>query len=123
MIRIIEKKALQGTARHVVNDHYESFRFLMKEDGAAVTVTDIVLKPGLAADYGYDGHEEVAYCISGEAILTDLATGRATRILPGSMWTSSRGDRFRFEPLEETRLICVFSPPFGGGETGFAGDQ
>lgn len=123
MIKVIDKSGLAGSPRHVVNQHYESFRFLMREDGSDVTVTDIVLKTGVSADYGYDAHSEVAYCISGEAMLTDLSTGKTHRITAGTLWTSAKGDRFRFMPLSDTRLICVFSPPFAGGETGFAGDQ
>jgi L-ectoine synthase len=122
-LRIIRKSDLVGTARHVRNEHYETFRFLLEADRADVTVTDIVLAPGIEATYGYDQHIEIAYCLEGAAQLSDEATGAKHEILPGTMWVASRGSRFRFRATTATRLICVFSPAFTGHETGFAGDQ
>jgi L-ectoine synthase len=122
-IRTIRKSELAGTARHVRNDTYETTRFLMQRDGLGVTITDILLAPGIAADYGYDGHVEMAYCIEGRARLSDHETGKVHEILPGTMWVAERGDRFSFVADVPTRLICVFTPPFEGGESGFAGDQ
>ena len=122
-VRVIRKADLAGTPRHVRNRAYETFRFLLASDGLGVTVTDIVLKPGVEAVYGYDNHVEIAYCIEGRAGIADLATGAEAEIVPGCLWIAGRGDRFRFLAAEPTRLVCVFSPPFEGGETGFAGDQ
>jgi L-ectoine synthase len=123
MVRIVSKRELRGTDRHVRGDAYETFRFLLAGDGVGVTVTDIVLRPGVEATYGYDTHVEIAYCIEGQAELTDLATGLPAAIVPGTMWIAQPGERFRFLAAEPTRLICVFLPPFAGHETGFAGDQ
>ncbi len=122
-VRFIAKQDLQGTGRHVRHDAYETFRFLLAADGLGVTVTDIVLEPGIEATYGYDNHVEIAYCIEGTGELTDLATNRPTAIRPGTMWIAERGDRFLFRAEEPIRLVCVFVPPFEGHETGFAGDQ
>ena len=122
-IRIIRKEQLAGTARHVRNETYETYRFLLDSDRADVTVTDIVLAPGIEATYGYDQHIEIAYCIKGHAELVDLSDGQAHAITPGTLWLARPGDRFSFRASVPTRLICVFSPPFAGHETGFAGDQ
>jgi L-ectoine synthase len=122
-VRVVRKRDLAGTSRHLRNDAYETHRFLLASDGVGVTVTDIVLNPGIEAVYGYDNHVEVAYCIEGRARIVDLGTGQEWTIEPGSLWVAERGDRFRFEAAEPTRLVCVFAPPFEGGETGFAGDQ
>jgi L-ectoine synthase len=122
-LRFISKSELAGTARHIRNDTYETHRFLLAQDGLGVTVTDITLSPGLEEVYGYDNHIEIAYCIEGEAVIRDNAGGTERRILPGMMWVAEKGDRFSFLASVPTRLICVFTPPFEGGETGFAGDQ
>ena len=122
-VRIVRKADLAGTPRHVRTDAYETFRFLLASDGLGITVTDIVLKPGVEAVYGYDNHVEIAYCIEGRARIADLRGGAEAEIGPGCLWVAERGDRFRFLADEPTRLVCVFSPPFVGGETGFAGDQ
>ena len=122
-IELIRKSDVAGSARHVRNDVYETFRFLLKADGLGLTITDIILAPGIEADYGYDQHIEIAYCIEGDARLLDHETGETTRITPGTLWVAREGQRFRFVASAPTRLICVFTPAFEGGETGFAGDQ
>lgn len=121
-VKIIRKSDIIGTSRHVRTHAYETHRFLLRSDGAGVTVTDIVLSPGIEETYGYDENIEVAYCIEGHAKLTDLATNVTTQISPGALWVANKGDRFRFVASVPTRLICVFTPPFDGGETGFAAD-
>ena len=122
-LRLITKASLDGTDRHVRNDTYETYRFLLAEDGLGLTVTDIVLKPDIEAVYGYENHIEIAYCIEGEALIRDEKGSEEVRISPGTMWVAQRGDRFTFVATQPTRLVCVFTPPFKGRETGFAGDQ
>jgi quercetin dioxygenase-like cupin family protein len=56
-------------------------------------------------------------------MLTDDAAGMTHRIRPGALWVAPKGARFRFRAETPRRLICVFSPPFTGRETEFAGDQ
>jgi L-ectoine synthase len=121
-VRIIKKQDLVGTPRNVKAATYETFRFLLDSDGAGVTVTDIVLKPGIEAEYGYDHHIEIAYCIEGRAELK--VEGREPFVIePGTMWVAEKGARFWFIASEPTRLICVFNPAFAGHETGYAGEQ
>ena len=122
-IRMVRKHMLDGTSRHVRNPVYETHRFLLAEDDLGVTVTDILLRPGTERVYGYDNHVEIAYCIEGEATIRDLGGGEATVVSPGTIWIADKGDRFSFVARVPTRLICVFTPPFEGGGTGFAGDQ
>jgi len=38
-------------------------------------------------------------------------------------WIAEKGDCFTVEASLPTRLICVFTRPFEGSETGFAGGQ
>lgn len=122
-MRFIQRHSLDGTARHVRSSAYETRRFLLAEDGLDVTVTDILLQPGVPVDYGYDHHVEIAYCIDGDATIREHGTDQEQRVGPGTMWIAERGDRFSFVAHAPTRLICVFTPPFAGHETGFAGDQ
>jgi L-ectoine synthase len=119
-VKVVRKSELVGTTRHVRTHAYETHRFLLDTDRAGVTLTDIVLSPGIEETYGYQDHIEVAYCLEGHAWLTDIATGTKSEISPGTLWVASKGDTFRFVASVATRLICVFTPPFSGGETGFA---
>jgi L-ectoine synthase len=122
-VRTITKDELLGTSRHVKNDVYDTVRFLLEADGLGVTVTDNTLAPGREEIYGYDHHVEIAYCLEGDAELEEIGTGRVLKIMPGTMWVAEKGSRFRFLAHAPTRVICVFTPPFSGQETGFAGDQ
>jgi L-ectoine synthase len=122
-IKIIRKSDIANTPRHIKNDIYETSRFLLAQDNTGVTVTDIMLAPNLEADYGYDAHIEIAYCIEGKAMLTDLQNMETYTIEPGTMWVAPKKSRFRFKADLPTRLICIFNPAFIGAETGFAKDQ
>ncbi len=116
-----ERSDLVGTDRDVTHDNYRTIRFLLAGDGAPVSLTDITLHPDREDVYGYDDRTEIAYCISGAARVVDLRTGHEREIGPGSLWVAPPGSRFRFLAREETRLVCVFSPPLDGHETGLAG--
>jgi L-ectoine synthase len=121
-IVIKRKEELLGTTRHVQNHAYETVRFLLEPDGAGVTVTDILIKPGIEEVYGYKEHIEVAYCLEGHATLTDLSDGSRHEITAGTLWAATKHEQFRFIAHRPTRLICVFTPPFTGAETGFSQD-
>ena len=120
-MQILRKEALPDS-RRIRTAAYETHRFLLASDAAGATVTDIILRPGREETYGYDAHVEIAYCLEGAATLTD-ASGVAHAIAPGTMWVARPGERFRFVAQAPTRLICVFTPPLEGGETGFASDM
>ncbi len=121
-MNIIRKDDLKATSRHIVNDAYATTRFLLASDQVGVSFTDIVLAPGIEENYAYAVHTEIAYCLEGEAVVTDAA-GRRETITPGTLWVARAGETFRFVALAPTRLICVFTPPLVGDETGFAADM
>lgn len=118
-ITIKRKAELWGTSRHVKTHTYETVRFLLADDRAGVTLTDILLVPGVEETYGYEARIEVAYCIGGHATLTKLTTGESHDIMQGTLWAAVNHEKFKFIAHEPTRLICAFTPPFEGHETGF----
>lgn len=111
---------LTGTARDVRHRNYRTRRLLLAGDPSPVSLTDITLEPGIRDTYGYPDRTEIAYCISGSAVVTDLATGVDRAVHPGVVWVAPPGSRFIFEASEPTRLICVLDPPLDGHETGIA---
>ena len=113
-----DRADLVGTDRDVTNDNYDSTRLLLAEDGASVGMTDAVIKPGVTGTYGYSDRTEIAYCISGSAVVVDLGTGHTQTTGPGRLWIAPPGSSFTIEATEPTRLICVFDPPLTGAETG-----
>lgn len=113
-----DRADLAGTDRDVRHRNYRTTRLLLAEDGTAVSLTDITLEPGIEATYGYPDRTEIAYCISGAALVVDLTTGAEQAIRPGVLWVAPAGSTFTFRASEPTRLICVFDPPLIGTETG-----
>ena len=113
---IRRKNELAGTARRVGTDKWQTTRLLLREDGAGLTVTDVTLKAGSDAIYGYKHHVEIGYCLEGEAEITELATGLVHKITPGTLFAAAKGERFRWRSEQPTRLITVFNPALVGPE-------
>lgn len=119
-IRIIRKYELKNSPRNIKNEAYESFRFLLKEDGLGLTMTDIVLQPNIENTYGYQNNLEIAYCLEGRAKLVEILSEKVFLIEPGTLWVAPAKNYFRFIAEVPTRLICIFSPALKGQETGIA---
>lgn len=118
----VDRAELAGTERDVQLPASRTTRLLLAADGVPVSLTDITLTPGVEEVYGYPDRTEVAYCISGAAVVVDLDTGARRDVRPGVLWVAPPGSRFSFLATEPTRLVCAFHPPLGGHETGLAAD-
>lgn len=107
-VQITRKVQLTDTHRHVRNETYETYRFLLASDDAEVTLTDIVLAPDIEAVYGYEQYIEIAYCIEGNAELTDLSTGQVHSITSGTFMGCStrRAVSFSSKPTDAANL-CI----------------
>src|SRR6266487_5790399 len=91
------KEDLKGTKGEVRAENWSSRRFLHKQDGMGVTLTDAVLEPGLDQVFWYKNHFEAVYCIEGEGILENLKTGRTYVIKPGTLYALDQHDRHRLK--------------------------
>src|SRR2546422_5173981 len=110
------KEDLKGTIGEIGTGNWSSCRFLHKEDGMGVTLTDAILNPGLDQVFWYKNHLEAVYCLEGEETLEDLATGRIYVIKPGILYALDKHDRHRLKVKTKMRVICTFVPPLLGGE-------
>ena len=110
------KEDLKGTIGEIGTGNWSSCRFLHKEDGMGVTLTDAILNPGLDQVFWYKNHLEAVYCLEGEGTLEDLATGRIYVIKPGILYALDKHDRHRLKVKTKMRVICTFVPPLLGGE-------
>ena len=110
------KEDLKGTKGEVRADNWSSCRFLHEQDGMGVTLTDAILEKGLDQVFWYKNHLESVYCLEGEGILEDLATGRSYLIKPGTLYALDKHDRHRLKAKTRMRVICTFVPPLVGGE-------
>ena len=77
---------LKGTKGDMHTKNWSSLRFLHKEDGMNLTVTDTTLEAGMDQVIWYKHHFEACYCLDGEGTIEDLATGTIHAIVPGTLY-------------------------------------
>src|SRR6266480_7667742 len=99
------KEDLKGTKAEIGTENWSSCRFLHKEDGMGVTITDAILEPGLDQVFWYKNHLETVYCLEGEGTLEDLATGRVYIIKPDTLYALDKHDRHRLKVTTKMRVI------------------
>jgi len=107
---------LVGTDRDLAGDGWHSRRLLLAADGMGYSLNDTIVAPGEELTLEYRHHLEACYCISGSAVVIDLATGEEHHITPGTVYALDRHDRHRLRTDEGVRLVCVFDPPLTGTE-------
>lgn len=107
---------IRGTKGEVRTEGWSSYRLLHAEDGMGVTLTDAVLEPGLHPPWWYSNHLEAVYCIEGEGVLEDVATGAFHTIKPGTLYALNNHDRHQLNVKSRMRVVCTFVPPLVGGE-------
>lgn len=118
-MKVINIESLYGTAREVdcPKQGFKSLRFLLEDDAMGYTLTCTRIPQGIPQYWHYKNHLETCLCISGEGILTDIATGSTYTITPGIAYALDKHDAHTFQSVApETVLICVFNPPLTGRE-------
>lgn len=107
-----------GTEREVMcpRGGFISYRALLARDGLGFSMSKTVIRQGDAQRWHYQNHLEACYCVSGRGILTELESGTEWSIGPDMIYAPENHDPHRFQALEDTTLICVFSPPLTGRE-------
>jgi L-ectoine synthase len=95
-----------------------SRRFLVADDGMGYTLTDTIVRAGTRSPLEYRNHLEACYCVGGSGMVVDAA-GNEYPIEPGTMYALDQHDPHYLiaSPLEDLRLICVFTPALEGSET------
>jgi L-ectoine synthase len=94
-----------------------SRRFLTAKDGMGYTVTDTTVRAGTKSPLEYKNHLEACICISGSGSVID-ADGTEHPIVPGTLYALDKHDPHFLcaSPVEDLRLICVFTPALEGHE-------
>jgi len=115
---VTTRDSLTGTPRDASGPGWRSLRLLAAADGTDFTMTDTTLLPGHVLKLHYTHHIEAVYCLSGEAELTDIATGDTHRIVPGTLYCLNDHDahEVRVTSSDPMRVICVFTPALRGDE-------
>jgi len=117
-MKIVSMKDVAGTDRevHCPKGGFTSFRYLLAKDGMGFSLHKTVIPAGEAQHWHYQNHLEACYCIQGEGVITNLATGKRHLISPDVCYVLDNHDDHTFQAYEETVLISVFNPPVTGKE-------
>ena len=116
IVRTVEDLKIQGSYREKPGV-WSSARYLLRRDGMGFTLTQTTVAAGSSQTMQYKNHVEANLVIEGEGVLTDLATGTAHRLRPGTMYAHDRHDPHRIDAGTDMRIVCVFSPALVGPET------
>jgi len=80
---------LKDTDRSVSDQHWNSVRMLLADDGMGFSFHITTLAANSEHTFHYKHHFESVYCISGKGSITDLATGETHQITPGVTSTTT----------------------------------
>ena len=115
IVRTLE--SITGTERDVQATTWSSRRLILADDRVGFSRHDTVIHAGTRTEMWYRNHIEAVYCVEGEGVLTDVATGEVHQIRPGTMYLLDQHDRHVLEARSTMRMVCVFNPPCTGQET------
>ena len=116
-MKIVRSEDLIGTEREVKSPAgWTSVRFLLARDAMGFSMHETTFPAGLEVSMWYKHHLEAVLCGEGTGVLTDLATGQAHEVRPGTLYALDAHDRHVLKAVTELKLICVFNPPVTGRE-------
>lgn len=96
---------------------FVSRRLILADDNMGFGMTVTTVLPGEPYRWHYKNHLEACYCVQGNGILTDCATGEKHIIKPGKAYLLDNHDEHLFEAHHDpVTLVCVFNPPLTGDE-------
>jgi quercetin dioxygenase-like cupin family protein len=118
-MKVIHGEDLNGMGRvmEFTPGGFLSHRFLLEQDGLGYTITRTVIPPKGPQRWRYPNHLEACYCVAGEGVLVDVATGERHEIKPDTLYALDKHDEHTFEAIGgPVTLICVFTPALRGDE-------
>lgn len=95
----------------------QSRRYLLQKDAMGFTLAETTIPAGTDITLAYKKHLEACFCVQGEGIVTELATGNTHPISEGVMYALDKNDEHRIVATSNIRLISVFSPALEGQES------
>jgi len=109
---------LKGTDRATTVAHgtVGAVRYLLRDDGAGFSVSDVTVPAGTGNVLQYRHHVEANLVLEGEGTVEDLASGKTHRLAPGAIYVVFPQDRHRVRAETTMRIISIFNPPLVGTE-------
>ena len=109
---------LKASGRYAENPGvWTSSRYLLREDAVGFTLTQTTVAAGGSQTMQYKNHIEANLVIEGRGTVTDLLSGEAHELQPGTMYTLDHHDPHRLDAVTDMRIVCVFTPALVGRET------
>ncbi len=105
-----------NTPAHVKGDSFESRRILLAADGLGYSLHDTICKAGTEQRLEYRNHVETNYVIEGQGAVTNLVTGQAWPLVPGTVYVLDHHEAHLLRAETDLRIICVFIPALTGQE-------
>ncbi len=102
--------------RRIKAENWDSVRLLLKSDGMGFSFHITTIYAGTTTKMHYQNHLEAVFCLQGQGILRDFATGQEHTIEPGVIYALNEHDEHELSASEELILACVFNPPLHGKE-------
>ena len=115
-VRSVAEMRAAGKEKVVAGGSARTARMLLKDDGLGFTVCDVNLAPGNKNVLWYKNHWEANHIIGGSGEVTDLTTGEAWPLAPGTMYCVGPDDRHSMHAHTDLHLISVFCPALQGDE-------
>ena len=106
-----------NTDAHVTGDAFESRRVLLAADGLGYSFHDTLIKAGSTQHLHYKNHIEANYCLEGQGVVENAATGEVWPLTPGTMYVLDQHDPHIIRAETDLRLVCIFTPALTGQET------
>ncbi len=110
---------LQAAGRVVSlnNGAVTSARVITAADGIGFSYNDNrIAKADGGFDLWYKHHWEGNYIVSGRGRITDLSSGDAREVGPGTLYVVGPNDRHRVEVTEDMHVLSIFCPALQGDE-------
>ncbi len=117
IVRRLDELRQTDAAAKVAHGTVEVVRYLLADDDAGFSVSDVVAPAGTENTLQYKNHVEANLVLEGEGTVEDLATGEVHTLAPGTIYVVYPTDRHVVRAITDVRLISIFNPPLVGDET------
>ncbi len=116
IVRRLEDLKAEGGTKTVGAGQVKTVRYLLSDDGAGFSVSDVTVPSQMDMVLQYKNHVEVNVILGGEGTVEDLATGEVHELKPGMIYVVFPQDRHRLRIENGMHVISIFNPPLIGTE-------
>ena len=116
IVRRLEDLKAEGGTKTVGAGQVKTVRYLLSDDGAGFSVSDVTVPSQMDMVLQYKNHVEVNVILGGEGTVEDLATGEVHELKPGMIYVVFPQDRHRLRIENGMHVISNFNPPLIGTE-------